>query len=128
MADTATITVLKNDRSELVLHLTGICDGTGESLAIKGDKSAYTVSGVEPTSLSIQSIRWASQGYSSLRLIWDHTTDITAMVLNGNGIEDFRPFGGKQDSGTGGTGDLCLTTVGGASGSTYDITLELRKE
>lgn len=128
MADTVTVTTLKDSGSELVVHITGVSDGTGETDAIKVDKSAFTVSGAEPSTLRIMSARWAIQGYSSLRFEWDRGTDVTAMILNGNGYEDFRPFGGKNDTGSGGTGDLVVTTVGHAANATYDITLELRKE
>jgi hypothetical protein len=127
MADTVTVTTIKDSGSELIVHLTGSSDATGETDAIKVDKSAFTVGGVEPTTLRVMAVRWASQGYSSLHLEWDRGTDVTIMRLSGNGFEDFRPDG-KNDSGSGGTGDIVLTTVGAASGATYDITLTLRKE
>lgn len=127
MADTVTVTTIRDTGSELIVHLTGVSDGTGETDAIKVDKSAFTVGGVEPTTLRLMAARWAVQGYSSLRLEWDRGTDVLAMIFSGNGFEDFRPDG-KNDSGSGGTGDIVLTTVGAASGATYDITLTLRKE
>lgn len=129
MADAVTTTVLYQEGSIYVVHLTNISDGTGESAVIKVDRSTLTQSGAEPTGLTIMSARWAVQGFNSVRLLWDHTTDDVAMVLTGSGYEDFREFGGKPDpASTGGTGDLLLTTNGGSSGATYDITLVLRKK
>jgi hypothetical protein len=128
MADAVSTTVIKNEGSEYVVHLTNASDGTGESNVVKVDKSTLTVSGVEPSTLSLMSARWAIQGFAKVTLIWDHDTDVTAMILTGSGFEDFSSFGGKQDAGTGGTGDLLLTAPAGATTGSYDITLVLKKK
>ena len=125
MADTVTTQVVQNTKSEYVIHLTGISDGTGEAAVIKVDKSTLTnAGGVEPNNLSIMSVRWAIQGYSYIKILWDHTTDDVALLLSGNGYDNFSEAGGLRDpKTTGGTGDLLLTSVGYASGATYDITI-----
>lgn len=129
MADAVSTTVLKNERNEYVVHLTNVSDGTGESNVLKVDKSALVgVNAAEPATLSIVSARWSIQGFTSVKLSWDHDTDVVAMVLAGSGFEDFGLFGCKKDSGTGGTGDLLLTAPAGATTGSYDITLVLRKE
>lgn len=128
MADTVTVTTIRDTGSELVVHITGKSDATGESDAIKVDKSAFTVSGTEPSSLTLMEADGSMSGYSGLLLEWDRGTDVTALrVAPGSFYKDFRPDG-KRDSGSGGTGDLVLTTEGAASGAVYDITLRLRKE
>ena len=113
MADTVTVTTIRDTGSELIVHLTASSDGTGETDAIKVDKSAFTVGGAEPTTLRVMAVRWASQGYSSLHLEWDRGTDVTIMRLSGNGFEDFRPDG-KNDSGSGGAGEAACGAGGGA--------------
>lgn len=125
MADTVTNQVILGGKSTYVVHLTGISDGTGESNVVKIDKSTLlNTIGVEPPRIIIQSIRWASQGFSYIKLSWDHATDVTAMILNGNGYENFEEVGGLKDTLLNdSTGDLLLTSVGAANGSTYDITL-----
>ena len=129
MADTVDTQVLFNGTRRYVVRLTNISDGTGESAVVKIDKSTLTNgNGTEPGKLSIVEAQWAIQGFASIRLLWDHTTDDEAMVLDGNGFRDFSDTGGLPDPGTaGGTGDLILTTNGAVSGATYDIYVILLK-
>lgn len=125
MADTVTSRVVNNSKGKYTVHITGISDGTGESNVVKIDKSTLlTVAGAEPAALSIGTIRWNVQGFSYVKLHFDHTTDDTAMLLSGNGYDDFTPGGGLRDPlSAGQTGDLMLTSVGAAAGATYDITI-----
>jgi hypothetical protein len=138
MADAVTSNVIANTPTHYVVHLTNIGDGTGESAVVKVDKSTLLASdNAEPASLDIERIRWNIQGFTSVRLLWDHTTDDVAMVLCGSGYEDFagdgyidgisKTEGLKDPRSTGATGDLLLTTNGGSSGASYDITLWIRK-
>lgn len=130
MADAVTTNVIAQDETHYVVHLTNISDGTGESGVVKVDKSALTSRvGAEPAALDIEQIRWAIQGFTSVRLLWDHTTDDVAMVLCGSGYDDFRNCGGalKDPRSSGTTGDILLTTNGGSSGASYDITIWVRK-
>lgn len=136
MADAVTTITLSNSPERIGVHLTCISDGTGESAVIKVDKSTLTSTlGTEPASLDIEDVRWAIQGFASVRLLWDHTTDDVAMCLTGSGYDqfvasaagDYPPSGLADPRSTGGTGDLLLTSNGAVSGATYDITLWLRK-
>lgn len=140
MADAVTTNVIIQTPTHYIVHLTNISDGTGESAVVKVDKSAIAVAtdGAEADSLDIDQVRWAIQGFTSVRILWDHTTDDVALVLCGSGYDDFRgrygdvngfsqTSGLKDPRSSGGTGDILLTTNGGSSGATYDITLWLRK-
>lgn len=138
MADAVTKVTMADSGTHYVIHMTNISDGTGESAVIKADKSAIAAAkdGAEAASLDIEQVRWAIQGFTSVRLLWDHTTDDVALALTGNGYDDFRGetgMGGyntgslKDPRSSGGTGDVLLTTAGAVSGATYDITLWLRK-
>lgn len=140
MADAVTSNVVIESKNQYVIHLTNISDGTGESAVTKVDKSAIGVAtdGLEANSLDIERIRWSIQGFTSVRLLWDHTTDDLAMVMCNGGYEDYTGKFGEvfEKTGTsglldprssGGTGDILLTTNGGSSGATYDITIWLRK-
>ncbi len=128
MADTVTVTTIRDSGSELVVHITGVSDGSGESDAIKVDKSAFTVSGAEPGSLTLMEADGQMSGYAGLTLEWDRGTDVKIFeVAPGSFYKDFRPDG-KRDSGSGGTGDVVLTTTSPTSGGRYDITLRMRKE
>jgi hypothetical protein len=132
MADAVTTSTIHDGRNRIVVHLTNISDGTGETNVAKIDKSAIGVAsdGGEADALDLESVRWCIQGMTSVRLLWDHGTDVVACLLSGSGFEDFLEAGGvKKDSGTvgDGTGDVLLTTNGAVSGGTYDITLSFAK-
>jgi hypothetical protein len=137
MADAVTSNIV-NGRDVLMVHLTNVSDGTGESAVVKVDKSAYVAAdGAEPASLDIERVRWNIQGFTFIKLLWDHTTDDTALVLSGSGYEDFRgedgpngtttPKGLPDPRSSGGAGDILLTTQGAAANASYDITLWVRK-
>jgi hypothetical protein len=138
MADTVSVKTLVNTPTQLVVQLLGSSDGTGESAVVKVDKSTFTASdGVEPDSIDIEAVLWNIQGYASVTLLWDHTTDEVAHRLSGSGYNDYIGPGSHRgvsltpmnsDSrGAGGTGDILLTSTSGATTGTYDITLWLRK-
>ncbi|HEY2851136.1 MAG TPA: hypothetical protein VGI97_14755 [Gemmatimonadaceae bacterium] len=146
MADTVTTITVFNGPTNIVVHLTNVSDGTGESAVKKVDIAALlNYYKVQPAGLRIEQVRWAMQGFQNVKLGWDRTAaQITAMLLAGNGYDDLRgqraggvdavkgftkitglvdPSEGNADA----KGSILLTTVGAVSGATYDITLWLRK-
>lgn len=129
MADAVDTIVLEDTPRRRIVRLTNVCDGTGESAVVKVDKSALVdFRGAEPRDLIIDEIEWAIQGFTSVRLLWDHTTDDEIAVLpTGSGYRNYWSAGGLRDPrSAGGAGDVLLTTAGNTSGSTYDITLNCR--
>ena len=125
MADTVSaVTAYSSNKGEYVRRFTNRSDGTGESAVTKIDVSAFTnASGDSGTKAVIHRIEWSVTGFDYALLYWDHSSDITIAVLSGSGVMDFDQFGGFKDPGAGGTGDVVLTTNGGAAGSSYDITI-----
>lgn len=131
---TDAVTAVTEDTPTYVkIHMTCISDGTNESAVKKIDRSTLTgYEGVTVTNLNLMSARWAIQGFTSVRILWDHSVnDEKAMVLSGGGYEEFstplKDPNGDTDAITGTVGDVLLTSVGGISGSTYDITLTYGK-
>lgn len=126
MADSVDSNVIFSGKRKYIVRLTNVSDGTGESAVIKVDKSTLTgTNGLEPGRLAVESIQWAMQGFTSVRLFWDHTTDDELAMLSLAGF--FAYEGGLVDpNSAGGTGDIILTTAGATSGATYDITLYLK--
>ena len=123
-----TLTVFSGSRRH-VIRLTNVSDGTGETTVAKLDISGLVgPDGAPPTRTVVEWIEYDVQGFTSVRLLWDHTTDDEIAVLGtGQGLSDWTASGGLTDpASTGGTGDILLTTAGGASGSTYNITIGLR--
>ena len=89
----------------------------------------YTFDGGRvPVYSVVDMIDYNIQGFTSVRLFLDHTTDDEIAILpNGANTVHWSALGGKIDPRTaGGTGDILLTTAGGVSGATYDITIYMR--
>lgn len=131
MADAVTTNVVFAGTRRRIIQLINISDATGESDVVKVDASALTgPDGTAPTSVTVDAIDYNIQGFSSVVLEWDATTDnVIAVLPAGSGTLDFTYGGGIHDpKSTGTTGDILLTTVGASATATYDITLYLRLE
>lgn len=131
MADTVTTKTLFNSPSKLVVQLTSLSDGTGETNVLKVDKSTFTgLNGVEPSKLTIEKIVY---DVSSMRvkLTWDQSSDETIAVLQGEGCIDWYKNGRSArnvGANTGGAGDILLTTTNHSAGDGYEITLYMHKK
>lgn len=129
MADTVSTVTLLNSPQRLVVKFLNLSDGTGESNVVKVDKSTYTgPNGLEPSYFDIEYISYDIGGMS-VALVADHDTDVVLTRLSGygSGCQDFRSVGNMSTAGTGGSGDLLLTTNGHTSGDTYDIVVSMMK-
>ena len=129
MADAVTSNVIFAGSRRYIIQCQNISDGTGESDVVKVDVSALTgPNGIAPTSVVIEAVEYSIQGFSSVRIEFDATTDDKALTLGpGFGSLDFSYAGGiKNPKSTGTVGDILFTTAGALSGATYDITLFLR--
>lgn len=128
MADTVTSNVVFQGRRKYAIELTCISDGTGETDVVKIDISALLLSnGLAPTYTAIDEIAWDVQGFTSIKLAWDHTTDDTIMVMSGRGSVSYAHLGYLFDPrSAGGTGDILLTSNGAAANATYTITIVIQ--
>lgn len=131
MATTTTETALFKGKRRSVWHITGEnTDATGETAATKVDIS--TLVGPDrvnaPSKVTVEAIEYLVSGFNFVTLAWDHTSDVTIAHLAGSGEFNWVPVGGKHDTGSGGTGDIILTSDGAADGDVYDITIWLRHE
>ena len=131
MADTVTTKVVFESQNRLVVHITNVSDGTGESAVVKVNKSDFTgPNGSEPSHLALEKVMY-DVGSIRVLLQWDHTTDETIAVLQTDGILDWYQDGKGPyllDTETGGAGDILLTTANQTVGDGYDITLFIRKK
>lgn len=132
MADTVSNKVLYQDAKRLVTKHNFVYVDTGESNAVKIDKSTLTsFDGTEPGNLYIEKIDYIVNGLN-LTISLDATSDVVidtigASIGGANGCIDYRSFGGINTTATGDTGDVLFTTSQAAAGDSYDITLWLRK-
>lgn len=130
MADAVDTLTIRNSvrlNGRLVVRLTNLSDGTGESAVTKVDISTFTCpNGSAATYSAVERIEYNIAGMI-VSLLWDHTTDDEIAVLSGSGLADQSMDGMRVDPrSTGGTGDILLTTTGHSSGDSYDITLYLK--
>lgn len=125
--DTVDVSVIRNSLGHYAVRLQNRSDGTGETAIHKVDISAlYNAAGITCTWTVLERIDYAVQGFNYVLLEWDHTSPDEIATLSGSGMIDVTYEGGQADpKSSGGTGDVLLTTNGGAAGSSYDITLRL---
>lgn len=122
MADAVTSQTLFSGSKTVVMAFTNTSDGTGESAVQKVDISG--LQGV-PTAVKINKV-WYNTSGMAVKVLFDHTTDDTVLVLQGDGCMDFTSFGGLKDpASAGGTGDILFTTVGHTANDTYSIVMEI---
>ena len=128
MADEVATNVIFNGNRRYAARFTNLCDGTGEAAVKKIDISTLVgPDGSAPTRTAIEWIEYDVQGFTSVRLDWDHTTPDEIAFISGQGLLDFTAYGGMVDpASTGGTGDILLTTAGNAATNSYTITIGLR--
>ena len=129
MADTVQVTTAYESPKWLIINATNYSDGTGESDVVKADISAHTgPDGSTAESFAVYEIVYAVKGGSVL-IEFDATTDDEIHLCSGNGYISYEEVGGLQDpQSTGTTGDILFTTNDFVAGSTYNITLKLKKK
>lgn len=123
------IDTLLDGRRHLILRIRVNDDATHTDSSVVDISTLTGPDGVTaPSSLSVEYIQYSMQGYEFVRLEWDHTTDEPIAIMSGDGYMDFREFGGIHDSGSGGNGDILLSTPTVAAGDTADITIKFKKK
>lgn len=125
MADAVTSQTLVDGERNVVMKFTNISDATGEAAVLKVDVSA--LSGA-PTSVKITKIEYDISNMA-VNILWDATTDVTAIVLSGGqNTLDFSDMGGLiNNAGAGVTGDINFSTILAGANDTYSIILHMKK-
>jgi hypothetical protein len=126
MADTVSTHTIFAGKRRRTYNFLNVSDGTGESAVVKVDKSTLVgLDGTEPSEFVVEMVEWTCDGMR-VDLFFDHDTDVKIATCAGSSFIDFREKGGLQDTGTGGTGDILLTTTGHTAGDSYNITIHIR--
>tara|TARA_R100001443_G_scaffold77563_2_gene84758 strand:+ start:1140 stop:1559 length:420 start_codon:yes stop_codon:yes gene_type:complete len=137
MADAVTSQIINDNvgAKNILVKLTNISDGSGESAVAKVDVSALEAShdGTACSRVAIQEIYYDIFGMR-VDLLWNASTNVVCKVLGANGALssqghiDVKEFGGiLNNAGSGINGDLLLTTTGHTDGDHYTIILKLSK-
>lgn len=141
MADAVTTQILHDDGGHVVIHLTNVSDGTGESAVTKVDASTL-LGGGATTRYALEAIAWATVGMG-FNLLWDATADVLFFTTGNNTSSGFIDYvngpnrqgigsgpgrtGITNNAGAGVNGDILLTTASANAGDSYVATLWLRK-
>ena len=130
MADTVTTqTIADTSGVKFTVKMTNQSDGTGETLVKKVDASELTFM-TEDGNRKISKVWYTvntANGKSAVELLWDGTTNATALWRSGNGHIDLRPSGNEIPNNAGTpTGDVLLSTKNFADGDNYTIIVEFR--
>lgn len=125
MADTVTARVLHDGPRNVIVKLTSLSDGTGETAVTK-----VNVADLIPTcaKLRVDKIEYDISGMQCT-LLWEATPNETIMTLSsGQGSLCFHKQGGLNIKGVGATGNILLTTISAGNNDTYSIILHLVKK
>ena len=130
MADTVTSqTIADTSGVKFVTKLTNFSDGTGETLVKKVDASELTFM-TEDGNRKISKIWYSintNNNKAGVEIIWDGTTNASALFLSGNGYWDLRTAGNEVgNNATTPTGDVLLSTKNFVTGDNYTLILEFR--
>lgn len=110
MANTVTLTTIFDGSRRVVAKVDIIGDASGEETALQ----ILDISGLSPapTSVRITRIQSALENFNAT-ILFDGTSDVVAWhCASGTSEVDFSSFGGIDDTSTGATSDLMLTTLG----------------
>ena len=130
MADTvSSLTIADTSGVKFTTKLTNFSDGTGETDVKKVDASELTFM-TEDGNRTISKLYWSintSDSKSGVELIWDGSTNATAVFLSGQGFWDLRTDGNEiSNNASSPTGDVLLSTKNFASGDNYTIIAKFR--
>ena len=137
MADAVTSQTICDNvgAKNILVKLTNISDGSGESAVTKVDVSALAKSanGDACSRVNVEEIYYDIFGMR-VDLLWNASSNVICKVLGSNGAHttsgymDFRDFGGiTNNAGSGINGDLLLTTTGHTDGDHSTLILKLSK-
>ena len=128
MADTVTSqTITDVTGSKTVMKFTNKSDGTGESLVEKMTSASLNhLSTSTKIARVIYSVN-TTDPKGSVEILFEGTTNATAMLLGGNGYFDLRTAGNEiPNNASTPTGDVLLSTKNFALGDNYTIIIEFR--
>lgn len=133
MADAVTTRTLFNGSRDVVIQITNLSDGTGESAVKKLDIATLIgPNGRAPTYLSLLHVQGDIDGMTvKLYTAWGTNPTTFAQLAGPSICINYEKLsgGGMFGSGSGtGDGSLLLTTTGHTTGDSYDLILRFRKK
>jgi hypothetical protein len=119
MADSVAVKTIVASKEKSIFLLTNKSDGTGEVGVTKIDISALPGA---PARVKVTRMEWAVEGMRA-ELYFDRTAADRIFLCSGSGQLSLEEI---PDQGTGGTGDIKVSTVGAAANAVYSIMVEVK--
>ena len=126
MSIATTVQTLHDGERNLVMHLTGVSDGSGSETLVK----KVDVSTLSPACETVRVKKISgSVDFGIVELYWDALTPLKFAELSGTIDLDYDRISGlRNNAGGGKTGDMLLSTVGFELNSTYNLHVEMVKK
>jgi hypothetical protein len=126
MADTVTSRKLFDSVDRAVFIFTSLSDGSGESAVKKIDVSELVPA---CSHVGIEKIWYNVSAGFPVTILEDATTDVTLLMLQGDGVFDFTQSIGELPItfATGWTGDIMFTSKSQVENGSYSIMMQVRK-
>jgi len=119
---TAAVFTQREGGNLFTYNVRGTYSGSDETNTVIIDLSTKTGPlGAAPSKIKLEEVFWSIFNYNYVLLSFDRGTDVNIDYFSGQGYMDYKPYGGKIDNGTGGNGNLLLTTSGGTTGGNYSF-------
>ena len=128
MADTVLNTTVFDGSKKLITHYNVVSDNSGGTTKIVDVSALATNNGKSCTKVRLNKVSFnvsVTAQVDALRMLWDATSDVVFLTMNGEMEYDYSSFGGlKNTEASGFTGDVNITLPACTAGDTATVVCE----
>ena len=128
MADTVLNTTVFDGSKKLITHYNVVSDNSGGTTKIVDVSALATNNGKACTKVRLNKVSFnvsVTAQVDALRMLWDATSDVVFLTMNGEMEYDYSSFGGlKNTEASGFTGDVNITLPACTSGDSATVVCE----
>ena len=128
MADTVLNTTVFDGSKKLITHYNVVSDNSGGTTKIVDVSALATNNGKACTKVRLNKVSFnvsVTAHVDALRMLWDATSDVVFLTMNGEMEYDYSSFGGlKNTEASGFTGDVNITLPACTAGDTATVVCE----
>ena len=128
MADTVLNTTVFDGAKKLITHYNVVSDSTGGTTKIVDVSGLNSNNGKACTKVRLNKVSFnvsVTAQVDALRMLWDATSDVVFLTMNGEMEYDYSSFGGlKNTEASGFTGDVNITLPACTAGDTATVVCE----
>jgi|TARA_Y100001938_G_scaffold115528_1_gene159026 hypothetical protein len=128
MADTVLNTTVFDGSKKLITHYNVVSDNSGGTTKIVDVSALATNNGKACTKVRLNKVSFnvsVTAQVDALRMLWDATSDVVFLTMNGEMEYDYSSFGGlKNTEASGFTGDVNITLPACTAGDTATVVCE----